>query len=89
MILNPAQQRSELTNRIHIVILAGAARRMLLGMPHPCSAYKGTLRRAKTRRALAACARLWLDTSRDGRLRQDHSREISIFLTKNVTAYQT
>src|SRR5690348_7807255 len=83
------QKHSELTNRIGTVILAGAARRTLGEMPQPCSARKGTLRRAKTRRALAACARLWLDDSCDGRLRQDHSRESFTFCKKNVSTGQT
>jgi len=33
---------------------------------------KGTLRRAKNRRALAGCAPLWRSGIHDGRLRRDH-----------------
>ena len=55
-------------------------------MPQACAAGKGSLRRAKTGRALAACARSWLESNRDGRLRQDHCGDLST-LRKRGTFY--
>ena len=42
------------------------------GMPERCSPGKGTLRRAKDRRALAGCAPFRRELVSDGRLRRDH-----------------
>ena len=65
--------RSEPTSRMHEVLVTHRpARREKIGNTTTVLARKGTLRRAKTRRALAHCAPLWGWTVSDGRLRRDH-----------------
>ena len=54
----------------------GDARTVLAG--------KGSLRRAKIRRALACCAPFRRSQSRDGRLRREHSRNQTRFYNRRV-----
>ena len=66
-------RRSELTSRMHEVLVTHRpARRERIAHPTTVLVVKGTLRRAKSRRALDHCAPLWTDAFSDGRLRRDH-----------------
>jgi hypothetical protein len=66
-------RRSKLTSRMHEVLVTHRpARRKRTGNTTTVLAGKGTLHRAKSRRALALCAPLWGSEFSDGRLRRDH-----------------
>jgi len=69
------------------------ARRERIGNTTTVLAGKGTLRRAKPRRALAHCAPLWPWTISDGRLRRDHEAGADVGLrptrtNANLLAYR-
>ena len=67
--------RSELTSRMHdFLVISRTAPVAISGNTTTVLAGKGTLRRAKSGRALAHCAPLWRCGISDGRLRRDHEK---------------